>query len=261
MRGLFRSLRLAWRTLSLAARLLVVAMLLGGLLASSVLTAVLPSAFLLATSLAGLVVDAGQTVNGRNARKVKELDRQLALSQVDADRLAKDLARKQADADALVSENSILKRKLDEAGTVIYRGQKRAIKEAVNETSERIAERTARAAARNIAAMPGEAIPVYGIAVVVGATAWEVNDACQMMGEMYELDVAFNPDHAISDREVCGMRVPTAGELWDKMKSAPGEVWLDMKQLLPDLPELRFGERLTALLAWAGGIDDWIWTE
>lgn len=261
MRGLFRALRMAWRTLSLAARLFVVAMLLVGLLASSVLTAALPTTFLLASSLAGLVVDAGQTVRGRHAIQLKELDRQLARRQVDADRLEKKLGRKQADADALVRENSTLKRKLDDAGTVIYRGQKRAIKDAVSETSERIAKRTARAAARNIAAMPGEAIPIYGIAVVVGATAWEVTDACQMMGDMYDLDVAFNPDHAISDREVCGMRVPTAGELWDKIKAAPGEVWRDMKQLLPDLPELRFGDRLAALLAWAGSFHDWIGTE
>lgn len=247
MSPLFRSLRLAWRTLSFAARLLVVAVLLVGWLASSVLTTAIPTAFRLASSLAGLVVDASQTVQGRHATRVKELDGQLA--------------RKQVAADALVGENKALRQKLDDAGTVIYRGQKRAIKEAVGETSERIAKRTSRAAARNIATMPGESIPVYGIAVVVGATAWEVNDACQMMGDIYELDVAFNPDHAISDREVCGMRVPTAEELWDRIKAAPGEVWREMKQWLPDLPEMRFGDRIAELLAWAGGLGDWIWTE
>lgn len=247
MRALLRSLRLAWRALSFAARLVFVAVLLVVWLASFALTATLPTAFLLASSLAELVVDAGQTVRGRHVTQVKELDGTLARTRIDADALSK--------------ENTILKRKLDDAGTVVFRGQKRAIKEAVSETSERVAKRTARAAARNIATMPGEAIPVYGIAVIAGATAWELNDACQMMGDMYELDVAFNPGHAISDREVCGMRVPTADELWDGIKAAPGEIWRDTKDVLPDLPEMRFGDRLAALLTLVGSLDDWIWTE
>lgn len=244
MKVALRSLRLAWRSFSLAARLLVVAGVLAAWLVSSVLTAALPGMFLLASTLAGLVVDATQTVDGRNKAKVKEVDGKLKSKTVEADDLRKSNVR--------------LKGELDEAKWVRYRGGKRAVKEAVSDTSQRVAKRTAIATGRNIATMPGESIPVYGIAVVVAATAWEVNDACQMMRDMHELDVAFNPENAISDREVCGMRVPTADEIWEQIRSAPGDIWQSMKNYNFELPDLPFDGWMTASIDWFGSLDDWI---
>lgn len=244
MKALTGSLRLAWRSLSVAARLGVMAALLAVWLVSSVLTAALPGAFLLASSLAGMMVDTAQTVKGRHTTQVKELDGKLKTKTVEADDLRKSNVR--------------LKGELDDAKFVPYRGAKRPIKEAVSDTSQRIAKRTAKAASRNIATMPGESIPVYGIAVVVAATTWEIYDACAMMAEMHELDVAFNPENAISDREVCGMRVPTAAELWQQVKAAPGQVWDDMKGYEFQLPDLPFDDWMAASLNWFGDVGDWM---
>lgn len=160
MRALIRSLGMAWRGLTVVARLGVMAMLLLVWLASSVLTAALPGAFLFASSLAGLVVDTAQTVKGRQAAKVKDLDDKLA--------------HKSTEADGLAKENKRLKAELE----VDIRGKRVPVRQAVKETTEKAAKRIATATARNVLTMPGEALPFVGIAVVVGATAWEVSDAC-----------------------------------------------------------------------------------
>ncbi len=258
MRGLIRSLGVAWRGLTVAARLGVMAVLLAVWLASSVLTAALPGAFLLASTLAGMVVDAAQTVKGRQAVEVKNLDGKLTKKGAEADDLAhknKVLSRK---LDDVVVENRALKTRLAASELVDYRGAKRPIKEAVKDTSERIAKRTAAAAGRNVATMPGESVPVYGIAVVVAATTWEIADACAMMRDMHALDVAFNPENAISDRKVCGLRVPTAKELWEQIKKAPGDVWSRMKGFDFALPDVDFTGMFSTVITWGDGLVTWV---
>jgi hypothetical protein len=225
MSAALRSLRIVWRTLSIAARLAVAAALVAAWLMSAVLTATLPAVFALASSVAGLVVSGADTIRGRHVAEVGAVERRLARTEAEAAGLARRngaLARRLADADA--------------ERIVTYRGARRAAREAVGDASRRIATRATAASARNIATMPGESIPFWGIAIVVGATAWEVADTCTMMGDLHALDVAFNPDHAISDREVCGMRVPTAAEIWERVKSAPKQIWADMRGLIEGLP-------------------------
>ena len=103
------------------------------------------------------------------------------------------------------------------AKLVTYRGNPRLIQDAVKDTSSRISRRTATGASRNLAATVGEAWPVAGIAVIATATALELHDACVIMQDLHELDVAFNPEVAFGTEayEVCGMRVPTKQELLD----------------------------------------------
>lgn len=128
---------------------------------------------------------------------------------------------------------------LVKARTVTIRGQKRPIASVVGETSERIAKRTATGASRNVAATFGEAVPLYGIGVVIAATAWELRDACETMKDLHDLDVAFNPEKAKSPdiTEVCGLKVPTKEELWQMVKSSPGKAVEIAKDVLPDLPD------------------------
>lgn len=123
------------------------------------------------------------------------------------------------------------------AKLVTYRGNKRLLQDAVGDTSRRISTRTATGASRNLAATFGEAWPVAGTAVIVTATTLELYDACVIMQDLHELDVAFNPDAAFGAdaKEVCGLRVPTAEEIWSKIKSSPGEVWTTVTEALPDL--------------------------
>lgn len=121
---------------------------------------------------------------------------------------------------------------------VTYRGNKRLLKDAVSDTSGRIARRTATGATRNLAATLGEAWPVAGITVVVAATALELNDACVIMHDLHELDVAFNPEKAIGAevQQVCGMRVPTQQELWEQVKGSPSAAWATVRETFPDVP-------------------------
>lgn len=244
MRVALRSLRLAWRSFSLAARLLVVAGVLAAWLVSSVLTAALPGMFLLASTLAGLVVDATQTVEGKHKAKVKEVDGRLKSKTVEADDLRKSNAR--------------LKGELDEAKWVRYRGGKRAVKEAISDTTKRIAKRTSIATGRNFATIPGESIPVFGIFVIVGATAWELSDSCELMHELRELDLAFDPANAVNAKDVCEIQVPSISEIWDQVKTAPNEIWRNMRNLDIVLPDMPFDGWLTASIDWFGSLDDWI---
>lgn len=140
-------------------------------------------------------------------------------------------------ADTLAAENARLATELENT-RVTYRGDRMLAKEAVSDTSDRIASRVRTATARNTASMAGEALPFIGVAVIVGATAWEVHDACQMMKDLHELDVSFNPENAVVGAEVCGTRVPTAGEVWATILESPGAVWDNMTGLYDGLAEM-----------------------
>ncbi len=122
---------------------------------------------------------------------------------------------------------------------ILYRGTNTALRDAVADTSERVRLRVTRGTKRNIASIFGEGIPLFGIAVAVAATGLEVNDACGTMEDMYILDISMNPEHAVTDRpEVCGLRVPTIGEVWEKILASPSAVWESMKALYVNLPTL-----------------------
>lgn len=119
---------------------------------------------------------------------------------------------------------------------VIYRGEKKTAGEAVRDTSQRMATRIKTAASKNVASTFGEAIPFIGVGVIVAATAVEVSDTCLLLKDVRELDAAFNPDNPIDPEEVCGMEVPSKEEIWARIKSAPRDVWKEMREIYADLP-------------------------
>lgn len=146
---------------------------------------------------------------------------------------------------------------LPEFRTVNYRGQKKRLADAVSDTSQRIAKRTAKGAARNVGSVLGEAVPVAGIAVVVGATAWELSDACETMKDLQALELATDP-HATTDpevMEVCGMETPTKEEVWSAVKASPAAAWESAKGAMPDLPEMEM-PTLDDLAFWRGEEDE-----
>ncbi len=109
------------------------------------------------------------------------------------------------------------------ARSVVYRGERMLLSEAVENTSERVTRRITRGAIRNTGSVFGEALPLIGITVIVAATTWELKDACDTMDDLYQLDIAFNPENAVpADRsEVCGLKVPTKEEIWQTVKGQP----------------------------------------
>lgn len=138
-------------------------------------------------------------------------------------------------AGSLADENRRLTREIAE-NRVIYRGEKTLAKEAVKDTSARVARRVTFASSRNVASVFAESLPFVGIGVIVGATVWELTDSCEMMNDLHELDVAFNPENAIDGGEVCGMRVPDSAEVWKAIRESPSDVWAKAREYTPELP-------------------------
>jgi hypothetical protein len=106
--------------------------------------------------------------------------------------------------------------------------------------SSRVETRTAKLAATDLSATFGQAIPWIGIGVIVGATAYDLKTSCDTMRDMRALEVAFNPEAASdpSVEEVCGLKVPTKEEVWEKIKASPGDAWNSAGAVLDGLPDM-----------------------
>lgn len=175
-----------------------------------------------------------------------------------AERKAADIATKLASKEAALAEMAGAK--------VLYRGEQRTMKEVVADAAQRVGARTTKIIQADVSGMVGQAIPYVGAVAVVAVTAYDLEQSCELMKELHELDVAFNPEHAIDEREVCGMQVPTVDEILEGAKAAPGAAlakifgmvpafqweagladleekfpefnweagWSDMKEMLPD---------------------------
>lgn len=120
---------------------------------------------------------------------------------------------------ALQRTNKDLESKHDELKRV---GQNNKV--AVRKASGKIARRSVTVVARNISSMPAESIPFIGIAVIVGVTAWDVYDACQILKELNEMSTEIGND-AEDESKVCGVHVPTKEEVIEEMKSNSKEVY------------------------------------
>lgn len=151
--------------------------------------------------------------------------------------LKRDLAKKDARLVQLERELKAVKR----ANVVNYRGKKVALKAAVDDTSDRIVRRAAVGTSRNVGSMAGEALPFVGVAVIAGVTALEVYDMCEVLKDMHELNVAFDPSLAKPDevQTICSLEVPTREELWETVKSSPGDAWRGAKDAVPTLEAIR----------------------
>ncbi|SET69622.1 hypothetical protein SAMN05216326_1695 [Nitrosomonas marina] len=116
----------------------------------------------------------------------------------------------------------------------------------IKQFSKKAAARSTLAATRNLSSLSGEAIPVLGIAVIAGVTAWNVHDSCQMLKDLNELNAEFElHQHLEEKREVCGIKVPTKEEILAEMQ----ENWIiayegardavnHAADEIPEIPEL-----------------------
>jgi uncharacterized protein YhaN len=67
----------------------------------------------------------------------------------------------------------------------------KANKSVVKRVNKRVFSRTLKSAGRNIASMPFESVPIWGIAAIVGTTVWEISDGCLNLDDLHELYVQF----------------------------------------------------------------------
>ncbi|NPD17266.1 hypothetical protein HOY34_18915 [Xinfangfangia sp. D13-10-4-6] len=94
-----------------------------------------------------------------------------------------------ATADRVELENRSLRKDAAElraraSREVTWKGKKRPLAEAVTDMAGGVGKRTRTAAAANVASVFGEAVPVYGVAVIVASTAYELKVSCDNMRDM-----------------------------------------------------------------------------
>lgn len=207
-----------------------------------------------------------KTVRADQRRKLSDLnswnatltDRSVALAE-ENNRLERQIGEVRATHErrvrALSRDNQKLRSKLADT-RVSYRGKDRRARDAVKDTSQRLAKRVTFASSRNVATVFAEALPVVGIGVIAGATAWEIRDSCEMMKDLRELDVAFNPESAIEGTEVCGMDVPDRAEVWQRARESPAEAWNRAREYVPELPD--FSETYASAVAEASSFMCWL---
>ncbi len=119
-----------------------------------------------------------------------------------------------------------------------FASQDRALKEqqstavkrkaAIRKFGTRLASRIKRVAAKSIAAIPAESIPLIGVAVLIADTGYELYAACESIRDLDELYTEMGmagevPDDAV--HSVCDPELPDAGEVWDGAVEKSGEWW------------------------------------
>ena len=124
-----------------------------------------------------------------------------------------------------------LRSKMDAKNRVIKKHTAAAVKRkaATRKFGARLTSRTRRVAAESIAAIPGEAIPFFGISLLLAGTGYELYEACQSIQDLDQLysDMGMadeTPDDVL--RSVCSPSLPDAGDIWDGVVDKSGE-WLD----------------------------------
>lgn len=125
-------------------------------------------------------------------------------------------------------------------GLVPFKGEKVTIKAAIDETADAIGNRAQKSAAREIASMPGEALPYLGTAVIVGVTTLELSDLCATLKDMSVLKRALDPSFEQSEEEleVCSIKIPAREDIVAAIKASPEKAWIAAKDAVPTMEEL-----------------------
>jgi len=95
----------------------------------------------------------------------------------------------------------------------------------------KVTKRTKKLVATTIAEIPGEAIPLLGIPILLAATAYEITLACENMDDLDQLYLDMGmADEAPDDvmHSVCHPALPEAGRVWDGVVEKSGEWWVEL---------------------------------
>ncbi len=92
----------------------------------------------------------------------------------------------------------------------------------------KVTKRTKKLVATTLAEIPGEAIPLLGIPILLAATAYEIKLACENLDDLDQLysDMGMSdetPDDIM--HSVCHPTMPDAGKVWGGVVEKSGE-WL-----------------------------------
>src|SRR5210317_2095895 len=126
--------------------------------------------------------------------------------------------------------SSMMQSKLASQDKAIRKHKTTAIKRkaATRKFGTRLTKRTKRVAAKSIAAIPAEAIPFIGVAVLIADTGYELYAACETLIELDQLYADLGMERETPDdvmHSVCDPELPDAGEVWGGVVEKSGE-WL-----------------------------------
>ena len=158
--------------------------------------------------------------NGKLVAEADGLKRKNGKLVAEADGLKRKNGKLVAEADGLKRKNGKLVAEADG-----LKARNLTKNKAVEKITSRIADRTTRSATLNVAAIPVEAIPGVGIGAALVVTTWELTEACGIMRDMKELNIALGSGEPVADDAVCGMEPPTKKQVWDTITNSPGAAW------------------------------------
>ncbi|SFP31352.1 DUF4097 family beta strand repeat-containing protein [Tranquillimonas alkanivorans] len=130
-----------------------------------------------------------KTENG----KLKDVNGRLKTANASLSATVAELKGQVADADITIEKQTTriadLESNLGEANDMVAKqaGTLKDLRRGAGTLAEDISERTAKVAARNIASMPMESVPVLGAVTIVVVTGLEVYDACTTLRDTTEL--------------------------------------------------------------------------
>lgn len=131
------------------------------------------------------------------------------------------------------------------------------MREATTEVTQRIAQRNTRAAARSVATMPAESMPIVGTTIIVASASLEVYELCETMNDMTELRDALTPQAEVvlseDQKTICSIKVPTREEVWASARNAPQATWTSAQKAMPSVEDIQSIE--LPQIDW-GGIGD-----
>lgn len=151
--------------------------------------------------------------------RIKEVQRKLDLEKKNAAKLADELSLSKSKLKSKSFELDQSRRRAEDLTSIIDDLRKTprlptSTVEQIDSLTKRIVQRSGVNAARNLASMPLESVPVVGALTIVSVTALEVYDACQTSAEMEDLRRLANlPDVDTSVIRSACAKMPTIGGL------------------------------------------------
>lgn len=109
-------------------------------------------------------------------------------------------------------------------------------KAATKRFGTRLASRTKRVAAKSIAAIPAEAIPFIGIAVLIADTGYELYAACETLNDLDTLYTELGMAQATPKdtlHSVCNPELPDAENVWEGVTNSSSGWW---EAIYPEAP-------------------------
>jgi hypothetical protein len=131
--------------------------------------------------------------------------------------------------------SSALQTKISTQDKAIKKHQSTAIKRkaATRKFGARLTSRTKRVAAKSIAAIPAESIPLIGVAVLIADTGYELYAACETVRDLDQLYSDLGMADETQDdimQSVCDPELPNAGEVWDGVVENMDQWWEELAE-------------------------------